>query len=76
MNKYQIRFNKSRGEQGRGSIDHVWRVFENGTEILAKHVYIHAPSWSEQTGEDWNIACMGHMVFHEEFQIAEIFRVD
>ena len=30
MNKYHIRFNKSRGQPGRGSMDHVWRVFENG----------------------------------------------
>lgn len=76
MNKYLIRFNKSKGEPGRGSVDHVWRVFENGREILAKHVYIYTHSWSEQTGDDWNIACMGQMVFHEEFQIAEIHKSD
>ena len=29
MNKYKIRFNKRRGQEGRGTIDHVWRVFEN-----------------------------------------------
>ena len=38
MNKYHIRFNKSRGQPGRGTPDHVWRVFENGQEYLVKHV--------------------------------------
>ena len=32
MNKYLIRFNKTRGQPGRGSLDHVWRVFENDQE--------------------------------------------
>jgi hypothetical protein len=59
MNTYLIRFNKSRGQEGRGSIDHVWRVFENGQEYLCKHVIINVPSHSERTGEDWNIACEG-----------------
>lgn len=62
MNKYLIRFNKSRGQPGRGTIDHVWRVFENGKEFLCKHVKINVPSRSEQTGEDWNIACEGIMI--------------
>ena len=63
MNKYLIRFNKSRGQPGRGSVDHVWRVFENGKEHLAKHVRIQVPSWSEADGPDWNIACKGTMFF-------------
>lgn len=66
MNKYLIRFNKSRGQPGRGTIDHVWRVFENGKEFLCKHVKINVPSHSEQTGEDWNIACEGFMVIDKE----------
>jgi hypothetical protein len=61
QNKYLIRFNKSRGQEGRGSIDHVWRVFENGNEFLCKHVDIKVPSHSERTGEDWNIFCKGFM---------------
>jgi len=36
--KYRIRFNKSRGQPGRGGMDHVWRVFQGNTEWLAKHV--------------------------------------
>jgi hypothetical protein len=84
MNKYLIRFNKDRGKDGAGSIEHVWRVFENKhnveSMILAKQVFIHVPSWSEKTvfdgKDDWNIACMGRMTFHEEFQIVEIFPAD
>ena len=63
MNKYLIRFNKARGQPGRGSEEHVWRVFENGREVLAKHVRIQVPSWSEASGPDWNIACTGNMLF-------------
>jgi hypothetical protein len=63
VNKYLIRFNKSKGQPGRGSVDHVWRVFENGKEHLAKHVRIQVPSWSEADGPDWNIACKGKMLF-------------
>lgn len=62
MNKYLIRFNKSRGQPGRGSEEHVWRVFENDREILARHVRMQVPSWSEESeGPDWNIACSGFM---------------
>ena len=66
MNKYQIRFNKTRGQEGRGTVDHVWRVFENGQEYLAKHVKINVPSHSEQDGQDWNIACEGEMTVEAE----------
>ena len=63
MNKYCIRFNKSRGQEGRGTVDHVWRVFENGKEYLLKNVRIDVPSYSEkeEMSEDWNIACNGYM---------------
>ena len=66
MNKYLIRFNKSKGQPGRGSEDHAWRVFENGREVLAKHVRIQVPSWSEASGPDWNIACNGTMLFFDD----------
>jgi hypothetical protein len=47
---------------------HVWRVFENGQEILAKHVKIETKSWTEldANGQDYNIACVGHMLFFED----------
>lgn len=66
MNKYLIRFNKTRGMPGRGTIDHVWRVFENDNEFLCKHVKINVPSYSERTGEDWNMACEGEMSIDKE----------
>jgi hypothetical protein len=61
MNKYRIRFNKSRGEPGRGTVDHVWRVFEGDREYLFKHLDIHVPVKSEKetNSEDYNIVCFG-----------------
>jgi hypothetical protein len=61
MNKYAIRFNKTRGQPNRGTVDHVWRVFENGKEHLCKDVKINVPSHGQKDGEDWNIACEGYM---------------
>ena len=61
MQKYLIRYNKSHGQEGRGSDAHVWRVFENGVEHLATDVMINVPSWGEVDGPDWNIACKGFM---------------
>jgi hypothetical protein len=66
MNKYLIRYNKSRGMPNRGTVDHVWRVFENGKEFLCKHIKINVPSHSEPTGEDWNMACEGTMTIDKE----------
>ena len=59
MNHFLIRFNKTRGMPGRGTPDHVWRLFEGDKEYLVKHVEINVPSKSERSGEDWNIACDG-----------------
>jgi hypothetical protein len=70
--KYAIRFNKTRGQPGRGSLDHVWRVFEDGKEYLFKHVQINVPSYSEQDGGDWNIVCQGVMVIDRETSTAVI----
>lgn len=70
--KYLIRFNKTRGQPGRGTLDHVWRVFEGDKEYLAKHVKIDVPSWSEQSGEDWNIACEGQMEINRETSTVRI----
>jgi len=61
MNHYKIRFNKTRGQEGRGSRDHVWRVFEGDKEYLFKHLQINVPLVDEKepNSEDWNIACDG-----------------
>jgi hypothetical protein len=61
--RVKIRFNKSRGQPGRGTMEHVWRVFAGDTEYLAKHVVINVPSRSEKEccSEDWNIVCEGKL---------------
>ena len=66
MSLFLIRFNKSRGMPGRGSLDHVWRVFENGKEYLFKHIQINVPCHDERTGEDWNIACSGVLTINRD----------
>jgi len=72
--KFRIRFNKSRGQPGRGTKDHVWRVFADQKEYLAKHVEIGVPSRSEKEGatEDWNIVCEGEMIIDRETSTIKI----
>lgn len=72
MNKYSIRFNKLRGQPNRGSVDHVWRVFENGKEYLFKNFKLNVPSESEQEGQDWNVTCYGYMTIDRETSTAII----
>lgn len=62
MKEYRIRFNKSRGQVGRGTVDHVWRVFENeDREYIFKNLNISVPVKSEKdkNDEDYNIFCYG-----------------
>jgi hypothetical protein len=68
MNKYRIRFNKSRGQAGRGTVDHVWRVFENEQEYLVKRftVNVQALSEKEANGDEWNLVCYGFMDLRKE----------
>jgi hypothetical protein len=70
MSKFLIRFNKSRGQEGRGSMEHVWRVFENDKEYLVKHIKIEVPIWDETDGLDWNIACNGTLTLDRETSTA------
>lgn len=70
--KYRIRFNKSRGQPGRGTLDHVWRLFEGDKEYLVKHVKINVPSYSEREGEDWNMCCDGALRLERETSTAII----
>lgn len=74
MNTYKIRFNKSRGQPGRGTMDHVWRVWENGKEFLFKHLDISVPVKSEkdENGVDYNIVCQGTMTIDRETSTAVI----
>ena len=61
MSKYRIRFNKSRGQEGRGTADHVWRVFDGEKEYLVKNFKLNVPSEIEidESGADWNLCCNG-----------------
>ncbi len=76
--KYQIRFNKDRGQEGRGSIDHVWRVFEDGNEFLFKHLKVNVPSYGEISDNDtryndnFNVACLGKMTIDKQTSTAVI----
>jgi hypothetical protein len=73
MAHFHIRFNKSRGQPGRGTVDHVWRVFEDGKEYLLKNVKINVPAQSEVTpGPDWNISCDGILTIDRETSTAII----
>jgi hypothetical protein len=78
MNKYQIRFNKSRGQEGRGSMDHVWRVFENGKEFLFKNLDITVPIKSEKdaNGQDYNIICHGYLTIDRDTSTAVIAKTN
>ena len=81
MNRYHIRFNKSRGQPGRGSPDHVWRVFENGDrEYIVKHFKLNVAAFDEVTGngsgnDDWNICCVGLLYIDKETSTAIINNV-
>lgn len=74
MNKYHIRFNKSRGQPGRGSMEHVWRVFEGEKEYLFKNLDITVPVKSEKdaNGVDYNICCVGFLSVDRETSTAKI----
>jgi hypothetical protein len=74
MKTYQIRFNKTRGQAGRGTVDHVWRVFENGKEYLFKNLNITAPIKSEKdaNGIDYNIVCQGYLTIDKQTSTAHI----
>lgn len=61
-----VRFNKTRGQPGRGTLEHVWRVFDGPKEYLSKNVRINVPSWGEKTGEDWSICCEGKIIIERE----------
>jgi hypothetical protein len=61
-----VRYNKTRGQAGRGSVDHVWRIFDNDKEYVVKNVRINVPSWGAKTGEDWSICCEGVITVDKE----------
>jgi hypothetical protein len=74
MNKYKIRFNKSRGLEGRGTKEHAWRVFEGDKEYLFKNFKLNVLSQSEKEAgsEDWNVVCYGVMTIDKDTSTATI----
>lgn len=72
MSKIAVRFNKTRGQPGRGTADHRWRVFVDGQEYLFKHVKLNVPSESEKDphSEDWNMVCVGVLTIDRETSTA------
>jgi len=74
MKKYRIRFNKSRGRSGRGTPEHVWRVFEGDHEYLFKNFKLEVPSFSEKEdgSDDWNVCCYGELEIDRENSTAII----
>jgi len=74
MKTYRIRFNKTRGQAGRGTMDHVWRVFEDGKEYLLKNLDITVPVKSEKdaNGLDYNIVCKGYLTLDKDTSTAII----
>jgi len=74
MKKYLIRFNKTRGQQGRGTKEHVWRLFDGRQEYLFKNFKLNVPSYGEKDpdSEDWNIVCFGVLVIDKETSTAII----
>ena len=72
MSMITIRFNKHKGMDGRGTADHVWRVFEDEKEYLFKNVQINVNSWGEKTGEDWSIVCRGLLAIDRDTSTAII----
>jgi hypothetical protein len=61
-----VRYNKTRGQPGRGSMDHVWRVFDDNKEYVVKNVRIDVPSWGTKTGEDFSMCCEGVVTVDKE----------
>jgi len=74
VKKYSIRFNKSRGQIGRGTVDHVWRVFEEEKEYLLKNLRIETlvKSEKDKNGVDYNIVCEGYLHIDRETSTAII----
>ena len=75
MNKYSIRYNKTKGQPGRGTEDHAWRVFENDDrEYIFKNLRIEGVVVSERdkNGVDYNITCNGYLTIDRETSTAII----
>jgi hypothetical protein len=72
MAQFVIRYNQTRGQPGRGTVDHAWRVFEDGKEYLTKNVEINVPCKGEKTGADYSMVCKGTLHLDRETSTAII----
>jgi hypothetical protein len=72
MSHISIRYNKTAGQPGRGTSEHVWRVFVDKREYLFKNFRLNVPSYSEKDGPDYNVACEGHLIIDKETSTAII----
>ena len=59
---------------GRGTLEHVWRVFEGDKEYLLKNFKLNVTSVSEKDDNeaDWNLVCHGVMTIDKETSTAII----
>lgn len=75
--KIRVRFNKSRGQEGRGTAEHAWRVFVGKKEYLAKNVVFTIPCQSEKDccSEDWNMMAEGEIEINRETSTIKIVAV-
>jgi hypothetical protein len=66
--KIKVRFNRSRGQEGRGTVDHVWRVFAGSKEYIVKNIVFTVPCYGEREGdsEDWNMVAEGNLHIDRE----------
>ena len=72
MAHFQIRYNQTRCQPGRGTVYHVWRVFEDGKEYLTKNVEINVPCRGTKTGADYSMVCEGTLHLDRETSTAII----
>ena len=70
--RYYIRYNKTAGEPGRGTVDHKWRVFEGEKEYLFKNFKVNVPCYNELAMGDWNLACEGVLAIDRDTSTAII----
>jgi hypothetical protein len=73
--RYRLRFNRSRGQNGRGTPDHVWRIFDDtGKEWIVKNFRIEVPCKGEKEpeSEDWNVIAEGSLRLDRETSTAII----
>ena len=66
--KIRVRFNKSRGQPGRGTVDHVWRVFVDDKEYVVKNIVLQVPCRGEKEpgSEDWNMVAEGEVTIDRD----------